>query len=170
MKLEIKMRKQGFELVKPAQDAHPGITYRLGDISGKSHQSFRAHGYESRTINPLSHGDKSPVDHLLQYVDQYEAAAPGAGKMLGSLIGVELRHRYETNALIGNDMDFAVWFHKEMSEGVSAMLAELNKMTANQLVVAERELREAEEAINEGLRRVRTVMALRRMPQGEVVN
>jgi hypothetical protein len=85
----------GFEIIQQIQEKFPKICYKLAGITGKTYEWFSSHGREAKTHNPLASGNLSPVDHILTYARQYEAADRGAGLMLIHRIAAELQLEFE---------------------------------------------------------------------------
>lgn len=164
------MRKKGYELVKPVLEAFRGLPRRLEELFGKSEQLHRSYGYAPRSLDPLSNGNVSPVDHFLRMCDQYEAAAPGAGKMLGSLISMELRHRYEDAAPTRDEFELVAKLHKEASEAIQALMKQRELMSRHELAAGVEELRELRDATDAAIGALVAEQRLRQVPEGEVVN
>lgn len=86
--------KKGYQIVKPVLEKFRGLPERLHRLFGKSDDYYRSQGYPTRKMDAIHNGSLSAVDHLLRMADEYEAAAPGAGKLLGELLSTELSARF----------------------------------------------------------------------------
>jgi hypothetical protein len=86
--------KRPYEIIAEVFDAYRGLPVKLSRMNGKSEQWYRSHGYEPRTDNPTSNGNKSEVEGFVAQCEQYEAAMPGAGRMLIDRIHAEVNLRF----------------------------------------------------------------------------
>ena len=85
---------QAHEIVGQVQEAFKKVAGNLANLTGKTSEWFNSHGREPKTQNPLQTGNVSPVTHFIQYVRQYQAAEPGAGKMLNNRVHAELEMEF----------------------------------------------------------------------------
>jgi hypothetical protein len=149
--------KKGHELVKTILDNFHGLPEKLHRLFKKSAVWYRSHGYELRQDNPLSNGNLSAVDHLFELADQYEAAAPGAGKMLLDLIGVEARVRYSQELENCDDRALRRSLNKEFFEAIEELdKKDLSDQSLLELARTESELAQIETVVGYAIAHVRT--------------
>ncbi len=89
---------EAYQIVHQVLEAFKGLAVKLERITTKKAELFRSHGREPKTSNPLQSGNVSPVTHYLTYARQYEAAEPGAGKMLNRRVYAELEMEFGENS------------------------------------------------------------------------
>ncbi len=77
---------KGWQIVAPILDRFRGLPARLAGMSEKSAEWYSSHGRESRTDNPVSSGNISPVDHYMRFVRMYEGGKVGAGRALNNAV------------------------------------------------------------------------------------
>lgn len=156
-----------YELIHKVHEKFRGLPERLSRITAKSADLFRSHGYESKTDNPLAYGNPSPVTHYVTYARQYEAATPGAGRMLNNLVHEALGSEFAESD-IGNTTQ------SELSVGVLSQCCDVEKLLAsvkledasrNELLVFEKECDEAVDAILAAKTRARVLRRKRELKQ-----
>jgi hypothetical protein len=151
--------KKAYELIKPVLERFPGLPESLHRLFKKSAVWYRSHGYELRNDNPLSNGNPSALDHLFEMADQYEAAAPGAGKALLENIGVEGRVRYAPEPLSCDDRELRRSLNKEFYEALEELdKKDLSDQSPLELVRTEAELAQIETVIAYAIAHVRAEM------------
>lgn len=91
---------EAHQIVHQVQEVFRGLAKKLSRITDKSDEWFASHGREPKTQNPTQSGNVSPVTHYLKYVRQYEAAQPGAGKMLNNRVHAELEMEFSSERMI----------------------------------------------------------------------
>lgn len=149
--------KKGFELIKPILDSFPGIPESLHRLFKKSAVWYRSHGYELKADNPLSNGNLSAADHLLEMADQYEAAAPGAGRQLLEAIGSEGRNRYNAVPETCDDRALRRSLNKEFFEALEELdKKDLSDQSQFELAQTESELIQIQTVIGYAIAHVRT--------------
>lgn len=170
MKLSFEMRKEGFELVKPVHEQFRGLPARLAQLFGKSPEWHRSHGYAPQTVDPLSNGNLSPVDHFLRMADQYEAAMPGAGRQLTELVTVELSQWFTEESQPTTDRDDRRSLIKEFTEAFDALeRADVSEQTLNELRVTDSELGDLACVLERARSKVRVAL-VEAKAQREMVN
>lgn len=156
------MQKKGFEIVKPVLEKFKGLPERLANLFGKSAVWYRSHGYALRKDDPLSNGSLSAVDHLLKMADEYEAAAPGAGRLLGELLSAELRARYGEQFCGCDERAIRLALNKEYFEALQQFdKNDLSDQSAIELAAVESEFAQIETVIADVIARVRKERRLR---------
>lgn len=154
---------QIFEIVHHVQDKHRGLCARLSERARKSKSIFTAHAAEPFTMNADSYGKPSPADHFVDYCEEYEASAPGAGVMLSEMIAAEIRSR-----LTNTDLDFSQRamrrdLMKEFGEAMDELDscdfddADIKQMKAMQI--------EVQEMVNKGSQVVSHILAIIRQKE-----
>lgn len=147
---------KGFEIVKLVLDHFPGLPEKLTNLFGKCKTWYYSHGYELKKDNPLSNGNESAVDRVLKMVDQYEAAAPGAGKMLAKLVAHELMHRFDVEEVELSDRELRRNLNAEFFEAVNELdKSNLADKTVLQLGCCESELSDIRTAVDAAISAVR---------------
>lgn len=130
-----------YEIIRQVQDANRGICERIAERTLKAKQWWNSHAHELSSLNPLSHGKKSPADHYVDYCQLYEDAAPGAGLMLSELIADELRSRFTLTNPVLSQRQIRQDVLKEATEALHALddidfeEATLNKLNAIRIEV-----------------------------------
>ena len=149
--------KQGFEIVHQVHDAFRGLAGKLHRITGKSETWWRSHGYEPRTVNPLSNGNNSDVADYIAYCELLQAAEPGAGRMLSNRIHGELEMRFSEADFLDKDHGSLVEEVFDENCDVEKWLASKNFATATvaELSMFEDECDEAVERILEAKAKAR---------------
>lgn len=154
--------KKGYEIIKPVLDRFTGLPVRLSELFGKSAVWYRSHGYALRRDDAMANGNLSAVDHLLKFADEYEAAVPGAGFMLGELIASEFRARYNAGRAEAeevSDRQMRLGLHKEFFEAMRELeTSDLAEKSEFQLLKTDKELAEIETAVADARARVRAQM------------
>ena len=156
-----------YTLIYKVHQKFRGLPERLARITAKSDDLFRSHGYQSKTDNPLACGNPSPVTHYVTYARQYQAAMPGAGRMLNNLVHEALDSEFAESD-IGNttqsDLNVSVLTG---TCGVEKWLArfDIEKASRNELLGFESECDEAVDAILAAKARARVVRRKRELKQ-----
>ena len=148
---------KGFEIVKPVLDRFPGLPEKMTNLFGKCKTWYYSHGYELKKDNPLSNGNESAVDRVLQMVDQYQAATPGAGKMLAKNLAHELDHRFDDEEQVKlSDRELRRNLNAEFFEAVNELdKSNLADKTVLQLGCCESELSDIRTAVDAAIAAVR---------------
>ena len=157
-----------YEIVHIIQSSYRGLADKLARITGKSAVWWRSHGYEPRTSNPLANGNVSDAEKYITYLEQYEAAEPGAGRMLNNRIHAEMEMRFsEFDKSDQSDIHVAL---VEETSDVQKWLASKNfaNATANELKRFEEECDENIEAIYAAKSRARAVRCRMRITKNVV--
>lgn len=89
-----------WDLVRSVLDKFRGLPVKLSGMTDKCEETYRSHGREPKTSNPIANGNVSPVTHYLRYVRLYEAADPGAGQMLSNRVFEALAAEFAENDLL----------------------------------------------------------------------
>ena len=138
-----------YQIVHSIFEQFKSLPKKLADMNGKSEEWYRSHGRESKTINPASSGNVSPVDHFMQYCRKFEGGIRGAGKALNSRVYAALEDEFAENERL--DID-----HVEMEIGVIDETTDVQKWLARfdikkasklELMNFENQCNEAAEAI-----------------------
>lgn len=77
---------EAHEIVGQVHDAFPNVAIKVARLKSVSAEIIRSHHREPKTHNPLSSGNTSPVTHFIEYCHLYEAAKPGAGRLLSDRV------------------------------------------------------------------------------------
>lgn len=83
-----------YPIIHAVLEKYRGLPAKLAGMTDKSVDWWRSHGYQPKTDNPLKNGNISPADHYLRYVRLFEAAMPGAGRLLNAKISQELAQEF----------------------------------------------------------------------------
>lgn len=132
--------KKGFEIVKPVLDAFPGIPERLSYLFGKNKSWYYSHGYALRRDDPMANGSLSPIDHALRMCDEYDTAAPGAGKALAENLIAELQSRFHARCAEISDREIRRSLNQEYFEAIDKLdESDLDEKSALELGALESE-------------------------------
>lgn len=112
-----------FEIIRTVFDAFKSLPVKLAAMNGKSEEWYRSHARESKTLNPASSGNVSPVDHYMQYCRKFDGGIRGAGRALSSRVYAALEDEFAENDRL--DID-----HVEMEVGVIDETADVQKWLA----------------------------------------
>lgn len=118
-------------------------------MNGKSPELYSSHSREPKTLNPMSSGNVSEVEHYMRYCRKYEGAIRGAGQYLNTLVHSELEAEFADRlAIETNQVDIECVVIDEAAD-VQKWLAKCDIPTAirSQLVTFEDECNEAIRAI-----------------------
>ena len=137
-----------FQIVHSVHERFRGLPSKLSAMTGKSQQWFGSHGLEPKSVNPLSSGSISEVEHFMRYCRLFEGAVRGAGRYL-----IDRVHHELTLEFADDDADASQGeIHAEMTSevcDVSVWLSRFDMDTASlpQLRAFETECDEALDAI-----------------------
>ena len=113
--------QKGYQIVRKVLERFNALPGKLSNLFDKSETWYRSHGYELRRDNPLANGNLSAVDQILRMADEYEAAKPGAGKMLAEELHCEMRARYGAECEAPSDRQIRRNLNKEFFEAVEEL-------------------------------------------------
>jgi len=158
--------KKGFEIVRPVLEAFRGLPQRLADLFGKADDWYRSHGYDIKKNDALANGNLSAVDHFLRMADEYEAAAPGAGQMLGDTLAAELRVRYSSAPAPTDDRQIRHSLNTEFFEAMRELdKKDLSEQSELELSKTDAELSHIEKAIADARAHVRAELRKKQTKQ-----
>ena len=159
--------KKGYQIVKKIFDRFPALPVKLSNLFGKSDTWHRSHGYELKKDNPLANGNLSAVDYILRMVDEYEAAAPGAGKMLADELAAEFRVRFTPIDIAPlPDRDLRRGLNKEFFEAMDELeKSDISQKSEIELAKTDAELSQIEAKIGDARAHVRAQMRVVSMDQ-----
>lgn len=153
------------EIIHQLQQEFPKLPKRLSQITSKCAETYRSHGREPKSRNPLQSGNCSPVTHYMEYVHQNEAAAPGAGKMLSDKVHRSLCAEFSDCDLTETDIHLSLI--DEHSDCMRWLVNfNLEDATPNQLIAFERECAELQKVTADAMAKAR---ATRRRKESRVV-
>ena len=138
-----------YRIVGKVLDKFRGLPQKLAAMNGQSHQWYSSHGLEPKTVNPLSSGNVSPVEHYMRFARKYEAGSQGAGAMLNTRVYEALREEFTETEIDETDQcDIECRVIKEECD-VQTWLAkfDIDKAPKRDLVQFMSECDEAVEAI-----------------------
>lgn len=150
---------KAYEIIYSVLEAYSGLPGKLARMTGKTDTWHRSHGYEPRTSNPLSNGNKSAVDDYMAFCERYEAVERGSGRMLSSRVFAELDSRFAEN-------DFTEDSQRDLHVGIETETCDVRKWLAsfdvenasrNDLMNFEQQCDEAVEAIYKAKGRARVI-------------
>lgn len=149
-------------IIHQVQEAFRGLAVKLSRITDKSDEWFASHGREPKTRNPTQSGNVSPVTHYLKYARQFEAAQPGAGKMLNHRVHSELEMEFTESASKVSQKLLHAGLLKESFE-VFTCFAERDFENSSlvELSEIEKECAELRDAAHDAIVRIRSIAKLR---------
>lgn len=142
---------EAHQIVGQVHEAFPKVPDRLALLFGKTAELFRSHHREPKSRNPSQSGNTSPVTHYIEYVHRYEAAVPGAGRMLSNRVHASLTAEFDDEDILTEVEHFETIADESLDVKKWLAKYKFRDATPNQLVSLEREIGEAIDALQDAL-------------------